>query len=261
MYKRKATTALVAAIFATAATPISNVFAAEKERAQNARVGLLELYTSEGCSSCPPADRWVSSLTRPELVPKKLVVLAFHVDYWDDLGWKDRFSQRLFTERQQDLVRVANLPTAYTPQLVFNGRDFRERGTLEAQALALNGQSATVHIMLTSAIRQRTLNIQALVEPTTPQQTQASLYIALYENNLETPVQAGENRGRRLHHDYVVRMLFNPSKVSSGKPLRWERDFPVPPDWKIADLGVAAFVQSEETGEVLQATAQMIHSP
>lgn len=261
MYKYNATTSSIAAILIAATATLTHTFAAEKEDDQQARVGLLELYTSEGCSSCPPADKWLSSLARPEWVPTKLVVLAFHVDYWDDLGWKNRFSQRLFTERQQALVKATKLATAYTPQFVFNGRDFRERGTLEAQAFAVNGQSAAVHLMLTSAIRERTLNIQALVEPTTPQQTQAFLYIALYENNLETPVQAGENRGRRLHHDYVVRMLFKPSKVSSNKPLRWERDFPVPPDWKIADLGVAAFVQSEETGEVLQATAQMIHSP
>lgn len=261
MYKYNATTSSIAAILIAATATLTHAFAAEKEDDQQARVGLLELYTSEGCSSCPPADKWLSSLARPEWVPTKLVVLAFHVDYWDDLGWKDRFSQRLFTERQQALVKATKLATAYTPQFVFNGRDYRERGTIEARALAVNAQPATVRIALETTITERTLHLHALVEPAAPHHAPASLYIALYENNLETRVPAGENRGRQLRHDYVVRTLFNPSKVSSSKPLRWERDFPVPQDWKIADLGVAAFVQNDSTGEVLHATARAVQSP
>ena len=112
------------------------------------RVSLLELYTSEGCNSCPPADRWVSNLPRPQLVPQQLVVLAFHVDYWNYLGWPDRFSQQRFTERQQALVRANGLRTAYTPQLVLNGRDFRDTGGIESQAARINALTPHVNLKL-----------------------------------------------------------------------------------------------------------------
>ena len=224
----------------------------------NPRVALLELYTSEGCSSCPPADRWVSSLRRPTLNPDQLVVLAFHVDYWNDLGWRDRFSQHSFTERQQALVSANGLRTAYTPQLVLNGRDFRGYGGIEKQIARLHSEPAAVRLRLETKQRGTSLRITAVAESEQPLDPDSSLYVAIYENNLETTVENGENRGRRLRHDFVVRTLFRPIPITAGKATRWEQKLSLPADWKINDLGVAAFVQHNRTAEVLQATAHAV---
>ncbi len=223
----------------------------------SARVSLLELYTSEGCSSCPPADRRVSALPRP-FVPEKLVVLAFHVDYWNYLGWPDRFSQRAFTARQQALVRANGLRTAYTPQLALNGRDYRGLGSIESEVARLNTRPAGARLALQAENKAAAIHVRSVARLTTPAAESAALYVALFENNLETRVDAGENRGRRLRHDYVVRVLLGPFPVPNGRELRQENKIAVGADWKIADLGVAAFVQSERTGEVLQATARML---
>jgi hypothetical protein len=218
------------------------------------RVTLLELYTSEGCNSCPPADRWVSALP-PRLVPEKLVVLAFHVDYWNYLGWEDRFSQRRFSERQQALVRANDLRTAYTPQLVLNGRDYRRLESIESAVARINAKPADARVVLRAEQRATSIRVAVSAELTASMTEAAALYVALYENNLETEVRAGENRGRRLRHDYVVRALTGPFPIEGGKTTRREDDFPVSDDWKTQDLGVAAFVQSDRTGEVLQAAA------
>jgi len=222
------------------------------------RVALLELYTSEGCNSCPPTDHWVSSLPQPQFVPQRLVVLAFHVDYWNYLGWQDRFSQRRFTERQQALVRANGLRTAYTPQLVLNGRDFRDTAGIEKQVARINALAASVNLTLQANKKDSTLKTSVSINPVTPStQEPMELYLALYENNLESQVQAGENRGKRLQHDYVVRVLIGPVAVAPDKATRQEWQIPLAADWKTADMGLAAFVQSVKTGEVLQVTTRI----
>jgi len=245
---------LIVALLATAL----GVDAAQAAGLDNPRVALLELYTSEGCNSCPPTDRWVSQLPRPQLVPERLVVLAFHVDYWNYLGWRDRFSQAVFTERQQTLVRANGLRTAYTPQVLLNGRDYRDFGAIESQVASVHADTAIAKIRLDSTRHGANLRIATVVEPVRLKNPDTSLYLAVYENNLETSVQAGENRGRRLHHDYVVRTLFRPTSVAAGTPTRRVEQITLPADWKTGDLGVAAFIQHNRTGEVLQAAAQPV---
>jgi len=223
------------------------------------RVALLELYTSEGCNSCPPTDRWVSSLPQPQFVPQRLVVLAFHVDYWNYLGWKDRFSQRRFTDRQQELVRANSLRTAYTPQLVLNGRDFRDTAGIKKHVSRINAQSPSVNLILHADRKDSTLKTSVSVNPVaTSAQVPMELYVALYENNLESQVKAGENRGKRLQHDYVVRILIGPFAVAPDKTTHHEWQIPLAADWKIADMGLATFVQSAKTGEVLQVTTLIV---
>jgi len=223
------------------------------------RVALLEFYTSEGCNSCPPTDHWVSSLPQPQFVPQRLVVLAFHVDYWNYLGWPDRFSQRRFTERQQSLVRMNGLRTAYTPQLVLNGRDFRDTDGIEKQVTLINAQAPSVNLTLRADRKDSMLKTCVSVNPATPSAPEPmELYVALYENNLASQVQAGENRGKRLLHDYVVRVLIGPVAATAAKATHHEWQIPLAADWKIADLGLAAFVQSVRTGEVLQVTTRIV---
>ena len=223
------------------------------------RIALLELYTSEGCNSCPPVDHWVSNLPRPRLIPDKVVVLAFHVDYWNYLGWTDRFSQRRFSERQQALVRANGLRTAYTPQLVLNGRDFRDLAGIETQIAQINAQKPRINLALNASREKSELKLSVLASPAMPSANDPmELYVALYENNLETQVEAGENRGRRLRHDYVVRRLIGPVTLAPNKATHWEGQLVLAADWKTADLGLAAFVQSARSGEVFQAAARSI---
>src|SRR5262245_40152397 len=101
-------------------------------------VALLELYTSEGCNSCPPTDTWISLLPSRCFRPDQVMPLALHVDYWDFLGWPDRFAQALFTQRQQTIAAQQRQRGVYTPQLVLQGRDFRDWHSLSAQVQRIN---------------------------------------------------------------------------------------------------------------------------
>lgn len=216
------------------------------------RTPLLELYTSEGCSSCPPADHWLSRLQAQGYGRDKLVPLALHVDYWDYIGWQDRFAQPLFAERQRALAALGNARVVYTPQILLNGRDFRgatstSRFTAALDAIRSEPARATIRLNLKPAADQ------VLIEATTQADKSAktAFYVALYENDLSSQVKAGENSGSTLHHDYVVRAWRGPFAV--GTPIR--ETIPLPATWKQKDLGAAAFVQDQASGEILQAVS------
>lgn len=154
---------------------------------------VVELYTSEGCSSCPPADRWLSSLKRQPGV----IALAFHVDYWNGLGWPDRFSSPAFTERQKRGVGINGSRYAYTPQIVVNGRDWRG-----ASLPAASAEPARVRLAWSrGASGELKLSAEAL--PGAPSRVQ--LWWVRVEDGHESRVRAGENRGETLRHDSVVR--------------------------------------------------------
>jgi len=202
---------------------------------------LLELYTSEGCSSCPPADRWLSLLPRDSGV----VPLAFHVDYWDRLGWKDPYGQAAFSQRQQ--ARNTGLGWAYTPQVMLDGEDFRgwQRGLPTPAA-------APARLALALTINVTPEHVEVSVTPrwlAAEADKSAQLYLALTENRLESRVSAGENAHRTLHHDHVVREWVGPLPVAE---LRHR--FLLAPNWKRADLGVTAYAQDGK-GVTLQVIA------
>ena len=216
---------------------------------------LVELYTSEGCSSCPPADRWLSGLSTHGYVPGRVVPLALHVDYWDYIGWKDRFAKREFSLRQRKLTQLQRLALVYTPQVVLQGQDFRGWGTPAfEQALAkINARPARAEIALeilpagpgTLSVRVRAAVLDAA------QAEEAGLYLATYENRLETRVSAGENRGRTLSHDHVVLEWQGPLAFS-GARIAQDRALALLPGAQRTDSGVVALVQNRRTGEVLQ---------
>src|SRR5882672_12828990 len=176
-------------------------------RSSERTTALVELYTSEGCSSCPPADRWLSSLGHTYR-PEQVVPLALHVDYWDYIGWKDPYAKREFSQRQRRLSQLQRLALVYTPQVLVQGSDFRAWGGAEfgGAVARINAQAARAALELeilghsagAVALRARA----TVVEPA--QAPDATLYIAAYENRLESRVTAGENRGRALSHDRVV---------------------------------------------------------
>ena len=216
---------------------------------------LVELYTSEGCRSCPPADRWLSGLSAQGYVPERVVPLALHVDYWDYIGWKDPYAKREFSQRQRKLTQLQRLALVYTPQVMLQGRDFRGWGTPAFdEALAkINARPPRAEIALELG-RAKASTLAVRVSATVLDAAQvdaAGLYLAAYENRLESRVDAGENRGRTLAHDHVVLEWQGPLSFS-GARLAQERVLPLVPGAQLANSGVVAFVQNRRTAEVLQ---------
>lgn len=233
---------LCAALLAPAA------FAACAAHSGEQRAVLLELYTSEGCDSCPPADRRLSQFRDRAEYAGRLVPLAFHVDYWDRLGWTDRFASPRHTERQQAMAGLARSRLVYTPQFLRNGRDWRSAGSpLDGVGDARPGARIALQL---GAAGPAGLAVGGEIVMARPG---LDAWLALYENNLESEVRAGENAGKTLRHDYVVRRLLGPLAGGADGRLTLRREIALEPGWKRAELGVAAFVQDRATGEIVQA--------
>jgi len=218
-------------------------------------VALVELFTSEGCSSCPPADAWLRDLPGSGYGVDKVVPLALHVDYWDYIGWKDRFASARYTDRQRMYSAIGSSRFIYTPQVVFDGRDFRswhngsafDRAVREANARPAR---ATITVSLDAPDAGMTQVKVGAELPEDADRSGVALYVAAYENGQSTSVKAGENRGATLRHDYVVRQWFGPIAFDGAGHAELTQRI------THSDRGgVAAFVQSRRTGDVLQATA------
>ena len=176
------------------------IFASEPKtfESSDTQSSLIELFTSEGCSSCPPAEKWMSALKSSQDLWKRTVPIVFHVDYWDHLGWRDRFAKPEFTSRQQHYAAAWGGDSVYTPGFVVNGKEWRswfggnappasstKVGVLR-MSLGDDGQFAATFIPATTQPRSLTLNV------------------ALLGNDLQSDVKRGENSGRKLRHDFVV---------------------------------------------------------
>jgi hypothetical protein len=215
---------------------------------------LVELYTSEGCSSCPPADRWLSGFSGV-VANGDVVPLAFHVNYWDDLGWKDAYADARYTRRQRDMASIAGAGYVYTPQVVLGGRDFpgwsSQRSAMAAfDSVRRKDAPVTLAIALRlAADRTLTAEVDATAAATLAQ-ANLVLVTAVSQNGLGSKVTAGENRGESLKHDFVVRDFAVHrglgNSIATFKPGA---------DWNLERMSVAAFAQNVKTGEVLQAVA------
>lgn len=239
--------------------PATRVMAGCEAKTGKTTVALLELYTSEGCSSCPPADRWVAELPRNGFTQDRVVPLAFHVDYWNYLGWVDPFAQSNFTQRQRDFAHHTNAATVYTPELVLSGREYRRwwGGSFERSVRQVNRAAPDADIELKLDRHGNTLQIdgRAVLRQTQGAAPTADLYVALYENNLSNKISAGENSGRTLQHSFVVRRLFGPLAFDTRDHARFRQKLALAAGWKPEDLGVAAFVQESKGTRILQALA------
>lgn len=217
-------------------------------------VPLLELYTSEGCSSCPPADQWLSQL---DTQSAQVTPLAFHVDYWNYIGWQDRFSKPQYSNRQRQLAKLNGAGFVYTPQFVLNGRDFKGWNSqrLGEAASRFHQQPAKLQLELkTVAEANGDIQLNAIASAQDIfTANRAEIYIALFENKLVSNIKAGENNGRELHHDYVVRDMFG--GFSMPQQLSWQKRMRIPRVWQQRDGGAVMFVQDKLTGEVLQSLA------
>jgi hypothetical protein len=238
--------------------PIAAIAAECGARSGDHAVPLLELYTSEGCSSCPPADKWLSSIAAAGFSADKVVPLAFHVDYWDYIGWKDRFAKADFSARQRQAATLGRAAFVYTPQVLLNGSDFRgwQQNSHFTQAVASSlKQPARANLGLNlSALASGEISVNASAQTIQPEDRKnADVFIAVYENKLKSMVSAGENSGRELSHDYVVREWFGPYRLDGKPDSAWQRSLTLKPEWQGRDAGVAAIVQNRNNGEVLQA--------
>ncbi|MEO7761393.1 MAG: DUF1223 domain-containing protein [Casimicrobiaceae bacterium] len=214
---------------------------------------VAELYTSEGCDSCPPADRWFSSL-KDEAAKGKVIPLAFHVDYWDYLGWKDRFADPLFSARHRDAASQGGAKVVYTPQVLVDGREFQQwrRTGAERIATTVGQKPPRAELRVTAAPAGSQLQVSVTGKNTTGGRG-AEAYVALFESGLSSDVRAGENKGVMLHHDFVVRRWLGPFAFD-GANLKVSQQIEVPAESSLARSGIAV-IATDERGGILQALA------
>lgn len=216
---------------------------------------LVELFTSEGCDSCPPADRWLSAQFPATVAEPTALALAYHVDYWDRLGWRDRFASAQFTQRQYDEMHANGATFVYTPQVLVQGHDVPEwkkgRVNETLAAVARRAPRASIGLDIASTADSLKVRATAMVGDVAARK-HAVLWLAYTDSGHVTDVAAGENRGVRLVHDHVVRSLHGPYAVDANGATKPEFDIAAPRDAGRSPV-VVAFVQDAKTGDILQA--------
>ncbi len=230
---------------------------------------IVELFTSEGCSSCPAADRLLSRLEQMQPVPGvQVVAVEEHVDYWNQLGWIDPFSSPQYRARQNDYAVAFHASNVYTPQMVVNGqtefvgsdmnRAYREIGAA--------AQGATTAIDLRSSPNSGDPDLLDLSVQVTNLKTakwrDSNVYLAVTENGLMTFVPRGENSGRTLRHSSVVRSFgiigrVKPQGANGGQLVSTLR---LPPEWKRQNLRAVVFVQERDTFRITGASVVDLHN-
>ncbi|HXC16400.1 MAG TPA: DUF1223 domain-containing protein [Holophagaceae bacterium] len=187
---------------------------------------IVELFTSEGCSSCPPADEMLRRLEAQPVPAAQMIALGFHVDYWDNLGWRDRFSDAAFTARQRAYARAFHQSSVYTPEMVVDGRTGFAGSAQGAAVDAIRDAARRPSAPILLRIEEGTLKIHL---PDLAALHGTVLWLVITQNSLTSDVLRGENGGRRLHHDAVARRLqkVGPAEDASvplAIPAAWEKD-------------------------------------
>ena len=215
---------------------------------------VVELFTSEGCSSCPPADALLLQLRQQaQQDGTEIIPLGFHVDYWNDLGWRDRFSSAAYTHRQEQYAHQFALDGPYTPQMVvdgrreFTGNDSSRARSAIAQEAAL-AQTADVQLTLPSPDK---LVVNVI---SSGNNVAGDVILAITEDNLMTNVAAGENNGHVLHHTAVVRDFRTLGKLAQGT-FQGEAPLATAKEWKPKDLRYVVFVQEPSSGRIAGAAS------
>jgi hypothetical protein len=225
---------------------------------------LVELFTSEGCSDCPPADQVLAQLARNHLIDGvEVVAMSEHVDYWNRLGWSDPFSDAQFSDRQNEYAHAFRRRDIYTPQMVVDGEiDFV--GSNKGQALEAVARAAKKSKALLSITRmnvdKETVRVRIHVDSvskltgTEP----ADVYLAITEDNLSSKVDSGENRGRKLEHVAVVRRLTRIGNLSVGAVYNSEYVARIDKAWKRGGLRAVAFAQDKKNRRVLAVSSTSV---
>ncbi len=202
---------------------------------------ILELFTSQGCSSCPPADRLLTKLGAESFEHGRVIPLAYHVDYWDSIGWRDPFSSKQWTKRQTDYARTIQGSQVYTPQLVIGGTT-QLVGSAEGQIRKeIDAQFEQRNRGVVKIDRATRIGNEFIVElHARTEQNRASVIVALFENGITTAVQSGENAHRTLTNNYIVRWERRIGDADANG-FRSTVKIPLNDSWKT--IGVAAFLQ------------------
>ncbi len=217
------------------------------------QTAIVELYTSEGCSSCPPADRWLQALIELPKDELDVLALAFHVDYWDYLGWKDRFGSPKHTSRQRHLGANNHQASIYTPEFFVNGVEARGTSQVLDKIHQANSQRAAIQLKLSISKTADTFRLE--LQSDTPDVEEKSLQhrFFVYENQLMSDVKRGENSGERLFHQQVVRYMSPALNFKHSNP----HDININPQWNLDNIGVAALVTAPGNDSYLQ----VVHTP
>jgi len=236
---------------------------ADSHAAENAPTPILvELFTSEGCSSCPPADAWLQRMDSVQPLPNaRLIVLSEHVDYWNHDGWKDPYSSSLITERQSNYVNALKLKTPYTPQVIVDGAmelkltDEQQMEKIFEQA----GAAAKIPIRITSASVDPThsdvLRIHIEAEQNSADHD-ADIYAAIALDHAESQVLRGENSGKHLTHVSVVESMTKIGKLEKSKSFSKDVEIKLKPGTDPKNIRLIVFAQESGPGKVLGAAMQ-----
>jgi hypothetical protein len=212
------------------------------------QASLLELYTSEGCSSCPPAEKWFSSLKTSSALWKNFVPVAFHVDYWDYLGWRDPWASRDFTDRQHGYARAWRSDSVYTPGFALNGKEWR------AWSGSRSIPTSTAKPGILKVTSADLKNWAVTFAPTTASGETYEAHAALLASGLTSNVKAGENKGQRLEHDFIVTRLKSVLLSSDGNKAQGGFELTLPQGKMAQSSALAIWVTRSGSLEPLQAT-------
>jgi hypothetical protein len=214
---------------------------------------VIELFTSEGCSSCPPADDLLQRLVDASMAGVQVVALGEHVDYWDHQGWKDRFSSAAFTNRQQMYAARFNVDSIYTPQMVVDGRAEVVGSDAAGARAAIARAAQAPHGKVEIQFDGRRVDVAVASLPSMSRGDRADILIAITEDGLRSDVKRGENHGRVLSHAAVVRQLTTIGEAN-GESAAAHVDVALAPGWQRDRLKLVAFVQ-ERRGRAIVAAA------
>ena len=238
--------------------------ASDSRSSSNARTPVLvELFTSEGCSSCPPADSLLQKLDQQPIAGEEMIVLSEHVDYWNHIGWKDPYSARFYSDRQGTYARRLG-DDVYTPQMVVDGTSHfvGSDATLANQAFAKALTRPKVAVRLSQVSLGSATVLLAHLEIGELEESfglrEADVYVAIALNHAESQVSGGENSGRRLSHTAVVKSIVKVGRLGKGQTLTQDVQLKVEPGTDARNLRLIAFVQEPGQGRVIGATVQTV---
>ena len=209
---------------------------------------IVELYTSEGCSSCPRADQFISKFADQDDPFLNFIPLAYHVDYWNYIGWEDRFSRPEYSQRQRTQEREGNISQVYTPGFVVNNKEWRSWFRGDTNIPQNKGDAGVLSATLIKGL----LDVNYTGHPET--EGPYVLNVAYLGMGLSTQIKAGENKNKTLHHDYVV--LENFSQISQSK--NWTVKLNTPPEKQQERTALAIWVSTPNSIKVLQADAALL---
>jgi hypothetical protein len=218
----------------------------------------VELFTSEGCSSCPPADDFVKKISEEQpIAGVEVVALEEHVDYWNHQGWTDPYSSAEFTQRQNSYAYVLPKGGVYTPQIIVDGSTeipgSRPKQTSEAiqRAASLPKAHVTLHQLEEKGSGKATFEVQVDHLPVIPKGDELELWVAVTERGLQTEVKAGENSGETLHHAAVVRTLRKATATRNTSDFANQVTVKLEKNWKRENLTVVAFLVDKNSRKIV----------